>query len=122
LQAKRVEGAKTPAVQDDLDSTKKSDLQPRRGFATDPARVTRHVAPLVLVSVETELDRARILTWSRRAEDASKRFPRGCPAAYEILVLLGLLGKQSSRQVIAEAVPFAAFDSAYYPRNTAKPS
>jgi len=26
LQAKRVEGAKTPAVQDDLDCTKKSDL------------------------------------------------------------------------------------------------
>jgi hypothetical protein len=49
LQAKRVEGAKTPAVQDDLDSTKKSDLQPRRGFATDPARVTRHMAVLVVV-------------------------------------------------------------------------
>jgi hypothetical protein len=37
LQAKRVEGVKTPAVQGDLDSTEKSDLQPRRGFATDPA-------------------------------------------------------------------------------------
>ncbi|MGH7526947.1 MAG: hypothetical protein ACREMX_09610, partial [Gemmatimonadales bacterium] len=49
LQAKRVEGAKTPAVQDDLDSTKKSDRQPRRGFATNPARVTRHMAVLVVV-------------------------------------------------------------------------
>jgi hypothetical protein len=49
LQAKRVEGAKTPVVQDDLDSTKKSDLQPGRGFATDPARVTRLMSVLVVV-------------------------------------------------------------------------
>src|SRR5262249_16017123 len=44
LQAKRVERAKTPVVQDDLDSTKKSDLQPRRGGATDRARVAGHMA------------------------------------------------------------------------------
>jgi hypothetical protein len=49
LQAKRVEGAKTPAVQDDLDSTKKSDLQPCRRFATDRARAARHMAALVVV-------------------------------------------------------------------------
>jgi hypothetical protein len=41
LQAKRVEGTKTPAVQYDLDCTKESDLQPREGIATGPG-VTRH--------------------------------------------------------------------------------
>ncbi|HET9664627.1 MAG TPA: hypothetical protein VFP00_10400, partial [Burkholderiales bacterium] len=55
LQAKRVEGAKTPAVQDDLDCTKKSDLQPRRPFVTEPAHVTRHMAPLVEAGSESPL-------------------------------------------------------------------
>ena len=49
LQAKRVEGAETAAVQDDFDCTEQSDLEPRRRFATDPAPVTRHTAPLVAV-------------------------------------------------------------------------
>ncbi len=49
MQAKRVEGAKTPAVQDNLYYSKKSDLQARRRFAADPARVTRYMAPLAAV-------------------------------------------------------------------------
>jgi hypothetical protein len=35
LQAKGVKGAKTTAVQDDLDCTEKPNLEPRRQFATD---------------------------------------------------------------------------------------
>jgi hypothetical protein len=48
LQAKIVESAETAAVQDDFDCTEQSDLEPRRRFATDPAPVTRHTAPLVV--------------------------------------------------------------------------
>ncbi len=44
LQAKRVEGAKMPAVQDYLDCAKEPDLQPRRRLASHSARATRHTA------------------------------------------------------------------------------
>ena len=42
LQAKRIEGAETPAVQNDLDFAKKSYLQPDRRFTTGFTRVIRH--------------------------------------------------------------------------------
>jgi hypothetical protein len=51
LQAKSIEGAKTAPVQDDFDGTEQSDLEPRRRFATDPAPVNRHMAPLAAVLV-----------------------------------------------------------------------
>src|SRR5688572_1394312 len=55
LQAKRVEGAKTAAVQDDFDRTEEPDLEPRRRFATDPAPVTRHRLPMVAVQPSSSL-------------------------------------------------------------------